>query len=123
MLNAVKAIPSAVTVLSQMAAQKAGRIKGVSQLGVELTDLTVVDGRQLPILTELWKGSGGTSHGQDAGAIATTTGLGAAIGAAAGGAAGGGAVAATRGKPAVLPVETVVSFRIEEPVKLTERLR
>src|SRR6266403_2093101 len=46
------------------AAQKAGRVTGVSQLGVELTDLTVVDGRQLPILTELWKGSGGTSHGQ-----------------------------------------------------------
>jgi len=44
------------------AAQKAGKVKGVSQLGVELTDLTVVDGRQLPILTELWRGSGGTSH-------------------------------------------------------------
>src|SRR6266852_6360331 len=38
------------------AAQKAGRVKGVSQLGVELTDLTVVDGRRMPILTELWQG-------------------------------------------------------------------
>src|SRR6266403_3201716 len=63
--------------------RKAGRIKGTSQLGVELTDLTVVDGHQVPILTELWKGSGGTSHGQDAATVATTTGLGALIGSAA----------------------------------------
>src|SRR5207249_1751550 len=62
-------------------ARKAGRIKGTSELGVELTDLTVVDGRQVPILTELSKGSGGTSHGQDAATIGTTTGLGALIGA------------------------------------------
>ncbi len=36
--------------------RRAGRVKGTSELGVELTDLSVVDGRQLPILTELWKG-------------------------------------------------------------------
>src|SRR5260370_4847322 len=47
-------------------ARKAGRIKVSSELAVELTDLTVWDGRQVPILTELWKGSGGTSHGHDA---------------------------------------------------------
>jgi len=113
-----------------MAAQKAGRVKGVSQLGVELTDLTVVDGRQLPILTELSKGSGGTSHGQDAGAIATTTGLGAAIGAAAdwgrgaaigagaGAAAGIAAVLLTRGRPTILEPETQLSFRLVDPVRV-----
>ena len=113
-----------------MAAQKAGRVKGVSQLGVELTDLTVVDGRQLPILTELWKGSGGTSHGQDAGAIATTTGLGAAIGAAAdwgrgaaigagaGAAAGIAAVLLTRGRPTILEPESQLSFRLVDPVRV-----
>src|SRR5713226_5623096 len=78
--------------------RKAGRVKGTSQLGVELTDMTVVDGRQVPILTELWKGSGGTSHGQDAATIGTTTALGAVIGAAAdwgrGAAIGAGAGAA-----------------------------
>jgi len=63
--------------------RQAGRIKGTSELGVELTDLTTVDGRQVPILTELWKASGGTSHGQDAATVGTTTGLGALIGAAA----------------------------------------
>ena len=112
------------------AAQKAGRVKGVSQLGLELTDLTVVDGRQLPILTELWKGSAGTSHGQDAATITGTTGLGALIGAAAdwgrgaaigagvGAAAGIGAVLLTRGRPTVLTPETPLSFRLVDPLKV-----
>jgi hypothetical protein len=108
--------------------QKTGRIKGVSQLGVELTDLTVVDGRQVPILTELSQGSGGTSRGQDVATVGTTTGFGALIGAAAGwgkgaaigagvGAATGlGAVLLTRGRPAILEPETPLSFRLVDPV-------
>ncbi len=110
--------------------RKAGRVKGTSELGVELTDLTVVDGNQVPILTELWKGSGGTSHGQDAATIGTTTGLGAAIGAAAdwgrgaaigagaGAAAGIAAVLLTRGRPTIVPPETQLSFRLVDPVKI-----
>jgi hypothetical protein len=109
-------------------AKKAGRVKGVSQLGVELTDLTVVDGRQLPILTDLSKASAGTSHGQDAATIGTTTGLGAligsaadwgtgaAIGAGAGAVAGIGAVLLTRGHPTILEPETPLSFRLLDPV-------
>ena len=110
--------------------RKAGRIKGTSELGVELTDLTVVDGHQAPILTELWKGSGGTSHGQDAATIGTTTGLGAligaaadwgtgaAIGAGAGAAAGIGAVLLTRGRPTILEPEEQLSFRLVDPVRI-----
>ena len=112
------------------AAQKAGRVKGVSQLGVELTDLTVVDGRQVPILTELWKASGGTSHGDDAATVATGTGVGAligaaagwgkgaAIGAGAGAAAGIAAVLLTRGHPTELPPETALSFRLVDLVRV-----
>jgi hypothetical protein len=111
-------------------ARKAGRVKGVSELGIELTDLTVVDGRQVPILTELQKASAGTSHGQDAATIGTTTGLGAAIGAAAdwgrgaaigagaGAVAGIGAVLLTRGRPTVLMPETPLSFRLVDAVKV-----
>lgn len=44
-------------------------------------------------------------------------------GAAAGGAAGAGDVVLTRGKPAEIPVETRVSFRVQEPVTITERLQ
>jgi hypothetical protein len=112
------------------AAQKAGRIKGTSQLGLELTDLTVVDGTQAPILTELWRGSGGTSHGQDAATVAGATGFGALIGAAAdwgrgaaigagiGAAAGIGAVLLTRGRPTELTPETPLSFRLVDPVTI-----
>jgi hypothetical protein len=110
------------------AAEKAGRIKGTSQLGIELTDLTTADGQSRPILTELWKGSGGTSHGADAATIGGTTALGAAIGsvadwgrgaaigAGAGAAAGIGAVLLTRGRPTVIPPETWLTFRLKDPV-------
>jgi hypothetical protein len=115
-------------------AQKAGRVSGVARLGIQLTDLTLVDGQQLPIQSQLISRSGPTSTGQDAGAIAGTTAVGAAIGAAAGwgrGAAiGAGAGAAagvigvllTRGHPSVIYPESVLTFRIEAPVTLsTER--
>jgi hypothetical protein len=110
------------------AAQKAGRVTGTSQLGIELTDITLVDGQQRPILTELWKASGGTSHGADAATIGGTTALGAAIGAAAdwgrgaaigagaGAAAGIGAVLLTRGRPTVIAPETPLTFRLVDPV-------
>ena len=117
------------TLIGQVkAAQKAGRVKGVSQLGLELTDMTVVSGQQMPILTELWKGSAGTSHGEDAATVANTTGLGAVIGAAAdwgrgaaigagvGAAAGIGAVLLTRGHPTEIAPETPLSFQLVDPV-------
>jgi hypothetical protein len=110
--------------------KKAGRVKGVSQLGVELTDMTLVDGEQAPVLTELWKGSGGTSHGADAASIAGGSALGAiigsaadwgrgaAIGAGAGAAAGIGAVLLTRGRPTILEPESQLTFRLVDPVKV-----
>ena len=110
------------------AAVKAGRVKGTSQLGLELTDLTLVDGHDSPILTEIWKGSGGTTHGADAAAIGGTTALGAAIGsvadwgrgaaigAGAGAAAGIGAVLLTRGRPTEILPETPLTFRLSDPV-------
>src|SRR5713226_4153472 len=119
------------TILGQVTvSDKGGRIKGSSQLGVELTELTLVDGQQLPLHTQLLKVSAGTSHGRDAGTIAGTTALGAAIGAAAdwgrGAAIGAGAGAAagilgvllTRGRPTIVPPETQLSFRLVDPVKI-----
>jgi len=112
------------------AAVKAGRVKGTSQLGLELTDLSLVDGQSAPILTEIWKGSGGTSHGEDAATIGGTTALGAAIGAAAdwgrgaaigagaGAAAGIAAVLLTRGRPTEILPETPMTFRLVDPLKV-----
>jgi hypothetical protein len=109
-------------------AKKAGRVSGTSELDLELTDIAIADGRQLPVLTQLWKASGGTTHGADAATIAGSTGLGAAIGAAAdwgtGAAigAGAGAVAGiatvllTRGRPTIVGPESELTFRLQDPV-------
>lgn len=111
-------------------AVKAGRIEGVARLGVQLTDLTLVDGQQIPIHSSLINRSGPSSVGQDVGTIAGTTALGAAVGAAAawgkGAAIGAGSGAAlgiigvllTRGHPSVLYPEQVLTFRIEAPLTI-----
>jgi len=85
-------------------ARKAGRVKGVSELEVELSELVLADGRQVRIRTQLFENSGGASRGRDAGAIGTTSGLGAAIGAAAGGGRGAGIGAAAGAAAAVAGV-------------------
>jgi len=111
-------------------AKKAGMVSGVSHLGITLTSLTLVDGRDVPIQSQLLVRKGATSGGRDAAAIAGTTGLGAAIGAAAGwgtGAAigaGAGAVAGTigvlltRGYPTVVYPETLLTFQVTAPVTI-----
>jgi hypothetical protein len=105
-------------------AQKAGRVEGTSKLGVELTGLTLVDGQQLQIQSQMISRNGDTSAGRDVGAVAGTTALGAAVGAAAdwgrGAAIGAGAGAAagligvllTRGHPTVIYPETALTFRL-----------
>lgn len=108
--------------------KKAGRVTGVSHLAVQLTSVTLVDGQQVPIETELTSFKGPTSNGRDAAAMATTTVMGAAIGAAAdlgpGAAIGAGAgliagtvgVLVTRGRPTVIYPESMLTFRIAQPV-------
>jgi hypothetical protein len=112
-------------------AKKAGRVEGTSRLGITLTDLPVVDGQQIPVQTQLVERNGSTSVGRDAAAIGTTTGVGAAIGAAAGGGIGAGigagaglvvstvGVLLTRGNPTILRPETVLTFKIEQPVAIS----
>ncbi|MGA8452206.1 MAG: hypothetical protein WA785_24970 [Candidatus Acidiferrales bacterium] len=120
------------TVIGQVSdAQKAGRVKGVSKLQLDLSQLTIVDGQLLPVQTSLLNASAGTSNGRDAAAVGLTTGTGAAIGAAAAGGsgaaigAGAGFVASiagvllTRGKPTIIPPEDVLTFRLESPVTIT----
>lgn len=115
-------------------AQKAGRVKGVSRLAVQLTDLTLVDGQQVRIHTQLASLTGSTSKARDAAAIGSTTATGAAIGAAAdwgaGAAIGAGAgavagivgVLVTRGHPTVIYPESLLTFRLSAPVSFsTER--
>jgi hypothetical protein len=112
-------------------AKKAGRVEGVSRLAVQLTELTLLDGQPVPILTQLLSKNGPTSVGRDVGAVAATTATGAAIGAAAdwgrGAAIGAGAgalagivgVLVTRGRPTYLYPEQILTFRVEAPVTVS----
>jgi len=116
-------------------AERPGRAGGPSHLGVELVRLSTSDGQRVRIRTESFKKDGASSAGSDLAKIGVGAAIGAAIGAAAGGGKGaaigagvGGAagtadVLLTRGKPAEIPVETRISFRVQEPITLTERLQ
>ena len=111
-------------------ALNADRGKGTSRLGLELTELSLVDGQQVPIRTQLMEYQRGTSGGRDAGVVVGTTAAGAAIGAVAGGGVGagigaiGGAVAgaigvmATRARSTEIHPEAVLTFRTLDPVTI-----
>jgi hypothetical protein len=116
-------------------AQAAGRVKGLSHLAVELVKLSTADGQHVRIRTASFQKEGQSSVGSDAAKIGIGAAIGAAIGgmagggkgagigAGVGGAAGAGDVLLTRGKGATIPVETRISFRLQEPVTITERLQ
>lgn len=99
-------------------AKKAGQAKGVSHLGIQLTNLTFVDGQQASIQSDLVTRTGPTSVGRDATAIGVTTGAGAAIGAGAGALASTIGVLLTRGKPTIIGPESVLTFKIDADVNI-----
>lgn len=124
--------PRGATVIGRVTeAKKAGRVEGTSRLGVALTEVTLADGQQLPIQSQMINRNGPTSQGRDAAAIGGTTALGAAIGAGVGwgtGAAiGAGAGAAagiigvllTRGRPTLIYPESVMTFQTTAPATLS----
>jgi hypothetical protein len=115
--------------------EKAGHVKGQSVLGLQLTTLNTSDGQRVVIKTETFRKQGAMqSTTENVGIVAAAAGIGAVIGAiagggkgagigaAAGGAAGAGGVIATRAKAASLSPEAKVSFRLLDPVTLTERI-
>jgi hypothetical protein len=115
-------------------AQKAGRVEGVANLQLTLTEINTTDGQRIRVETSLYDQKGATTHGEDTAKIAGGAALGAiigaiggggkgaAIGAGAGGAAGTGAVLLTRGKAAVLPSETRLDFQLARPATITEKV-
>ncbi len=116
---------------------ESGKTNGVSRLQLELVRFTSSDGQTVGIRTASFEqeGKGGGSSKTDAarkvgiGAAAGAVlggiiggGKGAGIGAATGGAAGGGVVLATRGKAVEVPAETRMTFRLTDPVEITEKM-
>ncbi|HWF39276.1 MAG TPA: hypothetical protein VG322_12190 [Candidatus Acidoferrales bacterium] len=111
--------------------QKAnGSNHNTSQLGLQLSELTFADGQLLPIQTQLSQSGTGPDRGQQAGTVATTTGVGAIIGAIVGrgpgaaigagiGAIAGLGIITNTGRPTVIPPETILTFRLNEAVTMS----
>jgi hypothetical protein len=105
-----------------------GRVKGVASLAIGITSIAGVDGDPIHVRTRAHTAVAPKSTGRDVKRGAIMTGAGAAVGAIAGGgkgaavgagvgaAAGVGTAMATRGKPAVIPAETLVQFSLRAPV-------
>ena len=109
-------------------AKKAGRFKGGAVLTLHLDSVTVKD-HQYNIETESFEQTSTGKGKRTAGAIAGGTGVGAAIGGIAGGgkgaaigalvgAAAGTAGAATGNRDIELPAESVLAFRLVQPLTL-----
>jgi hypothetical protein len=111
-----------------------GKFSGKSELQLELTRL-VVDGRDYPLVSSDYnvqgksrgadsakKVGGGAVVGAIIGGIAAG-GKGAAIGAAAGGGAGAGVQILTKGQQVKVPSETLLEFRLQQPMTVTPTSR
>ena len=118
------------TVYGRLAqASSAGKMSGSSQLTLELTDI-VINGTPYALLTSTYEIKGKGEGKKTAGKILGGAGLGALIGGIAGGgtgaaigvvagAAGGTAIAASKkGEQLQIPSESLLEFRIEQPVSL-----
>jgi hypothetical protein len=110
--------------------KEAGHLSGSSELQLELTRV-IIDGREFSIVSGDYtlkgrgrgedtarKVGGGAVAGAIIGAIAGG-GSGAAIGAGVGGAAGAGVQIFTRGHQVKVPSETLLEFRLDQPVNVT----
>jgi hypothetical protein len=110
-------------------ASSSGKFKGSSQLTLELTDI-VINGTAYPLMTTDYEVKGKGEGGETTKKVVGGAGLGALIGGIAGGGkgagigalaglAGGTAIAATKkGEQVSVPSETLLEFRLEDPVEL-----
>jgi hypothetical protein len=107
-----------------------GRVKGVAQIGIALRSLQTAAGKveiqtgahvaeaKSSVKKDVTRGAIMTGVGAAIGAIAGG-GKGAAVGAGVGAGAGTATAVATRGEPAVIPAESVLTFRLKQPVTVT----
>jgi hypothetical protein len=111
-------------------AEEAGHIKGSAELQLELTRM-VIDGKDYPLVSSDYtlqgkgrgkntaeKVGGGAILGAIIGGLAGG-GKGAAVGAAAGAGAGGAVQVLTKGQQVKIPSETLLEFRLQQPVTVT----
>ncbi|MBV6429964.1 MAG: hypothetical protein IANPNBLG_00067 [Bryobacteraceae bacterium] len=111
-----------------------GRVKGKARISIRLTSVDV-NGAPLAVSTGAFTQTARATKKKDATKIGIGSGIGAAIGAIAGGGrgaaigaaagagAGTGVVLGTRGDPAVIPSESVLTFRLRDAVTLPREKR
>jgi hypothetical protein len=122
--------PRGSTIYGRLAnAASSGKFKGSSELTLEMTDI-VINGTAYPLLTSTYeikgKGEGGNTAkkvvgGAGLGALIgglAGGGTGAAIGALAGAGAGTAVAASKKGEQLQIPSESLLEFRLEQPVAL-----
>jgi hypothetical protein len=122
--------PRGTTVYGRLAsASSAGRMKGSSELTLELTDI-VINGTAYPLLSSAYEVKGSGEGSKTAKKVVGGAGLGALIGGIAGGgkgagigalagAAGGTAIAASKkGQQLSIPSESLLEFRLQQPAIL-----
>jgi hypothetical protein len=122
--------PRGTTVYGRLvSAESAGRMKGSSELTLELTDI-VLKGTAYPLLTSTYEVKGQGEGSKTAKKVIGGAGLGALIGGIAGGGKGAGigaiagagagtAVAASKkGQQLTIPSETLLEFRLQQPGSL-----
>jgi hypothetical protein len=125
--------PRGTTVYGKLvSASSAGRMKGSSELTLELTDI-MINNTTYPLLTSTYEIKGKGEGSNTAKKVVGGAGLGALIGGIAGGGkgagigaligvAGGTAVSASKkGQQLSIPSETLLEFRLEQPVALPVR--
>jgi outer membrane lipoprotein SlyB len=112
-------------------AVKAKDGNGRSRLGLDLTELSLVDGQHVPIRTQLIEYRRPTNNGRDTGVVVGTTAAGAAVGAVAGGGVGAGigaiagglagaiGVVATRAHATEIQPEALLTFRTIDPLTIS----
>ncbi len=112
--------------------EEGGRVKGVAIISLRLTSIEV-GGERMPLKSSLYVKAAPATKKKDAVKVGIGAGIGAAIGAIAGGGkgaaigaasgagAGTGVVLATHGDPAVVPAESLISFRLAAPLDVTVR--
>jgi len=130
-VDGVTIIPKGADVYGRLSeAKEAGRVSGASELKLELVSL-MVNGKSEPLVTGEYalkgagrgsntakKAAGGAAIGAVIGAIAGG-GKGAAIGAGVGAGAGTTVNAATKGEQVKVPSETILAFRLMQPLNLS----
>lgn len=122
--------PRGTTLYGKLAqASSAGKMSGSSELSLELTDI-VINGTAYPLLTSTYEVKGKGEGSNTAKKVVGGAGLGALIGGLAGGGKGAGigalagagagtaVSAAKKGEQLQIPSETLLEFRLQQPVSL-----